>query len=258
MSLSEPRDPYSEVVDERRRWRPDWYQWLKEIVAAGAIGTVNLADSSITTAKLADGSVTTVKIADANITTVKILDANVTNAKIADNAVDNRCMADNSVGTNELVNASVTEAKLASDAGNWNKIGTWTPEITFATPGDQNLVYTVQSGKYWRLGNAVLVLFHVEAAITFTTATGLLEILNLPYSANEQYTGSVSWANLATSYTQINPSTVLNETLLILLKSGHNDASAVDLDTINQGNVDGTGTNLAFIGSIWYQTSDPI
>lgn len=26
-----PRDPHSEVVDERRRWRPEWYEWLSEL-----------------------------------------------------------------------------------------------------------------------------------------------------------------------------------------------------------------------------------
>jgi len=30
----EPRDPYSEVVDTNRRWTPEWYSWLKELVAS--------------------------------------------------------------------------------------------------------------------------------------------------------------------------------------------------------------------------------
>lgn len=30
--IREPLDPFSEVVDERRRWTPDWYAWLKEFV----------------------------------------------------------------------------------------------------------------------------------------------------------------------------------------------------------------------------------
>lgn len=32
MTIS-PRDPFSEVVDERRRWTPDWYSWLTELIA---------------------------------------------------------------------------------------------------------------------------------------------------------------------------------------------------------------------------------
>ena len=34
--MSAPRDPFSEVVDERRRWRPEWYQWLKENTSGGS------------------------------------------------------------------------------------------------------------------------------------------------------------------------------------------------------------------------------
>lgn len=26
-----PLDPFSEVVDERRRWTPEWYSWLSEL-----------------------------------------------------------------------------------------------------------------------------------------------------------------------------------------------------------------------------------
>jgi len=26
-----PRDPFSEVVDERRRWNPEWFSWLTEL-----------------------------------------------------------------------------------------------------------------------------------------------------------------------------------------------------------------------------------
>jgi hypothetical protein len=31
--MTDPRDPFSEVVDERRRWTTDWYTWLTEIAA---------------------------------------------------------------------------------------------------------------------------------------------------------------------------------------------------------------------------------
>lgn len=32
MTISKPLDPYSEVVDANRRWVPDWYEWLRELV----------------------------------------------------------------------------------------------------------------------------------------------------------------------------------------------------------------------------------
>jgi hypothetical protein len=32
MTVNQPRDPYSEVVNTERRWVPEWYTWLKELV----------------------------------------------------------------------------------------------------------------------------------------------------------------------------------------------------------------------------------
>ena len=34
MTIEAPLDPFAEVVDERRKWRPDWYSWLARLVAA--------------------------------------------------------------------------------------------------------------------------------------------------------------------------------------------------------------------------------
>ena len=31
--ITEPLDPFSEVVDERRKWNPEWYSWLKTFVS---------------------------------------------------------------------------------------------------------------------------------------------------------------------------------------------------------------------------------
>jgi hypothetical protein len=28
------KDPFSEVVDERRRWNPEWYTWVDEVTVA--------------------------------------------------------------------------------------------------------------------------------------------------------------------------------------------------------------------------------
>jgi len=31
--MTQPLDPFSEVLDERRRWKPDWYSWLTRLAA---------------------------------------------------------------------------------------------------------------------------------------------------------------------------------------------------------------------------------
>lgn len=102
-------------------------------VAAGGIGTTELADTAVTTGKLADGSVTTAKISDSSVTTAKlaadavstdkILDANVTTAKIADDAITADKLkdsattdADRAVTTNHIRDNAVTAAKLTSSA----------------------------------------------------------------------------------------------------------------------------------------------
>lgn len=31
--MTTPLDPFSEVVDEKRRWKADWYSWLTDLAA---------------------------------------------------------------------------------------------------------------------------------------------------------------------------------------------------------------------------------
>ena len=46
MTISDPRDPFSEVVDQNRRWNPEWYSWLQEM--KDAIKTLQDAVGSFT------------------------------------------------------------------------------------------------------------------------------------------------------------------------------------------------------------------
>lgn len=32
--IPDPRDPFSEVVDKLRKWNPEWYTWLTELVSS--------------------------------------------------------------------------------------------------------------------------------------------------------------------------------------------------------------------------------
>ena len=61
--------------------------------------------------------------------------------------------------------------------------GTFTPTLTFATPGNLSVVYTVQIGRFVRLGNLIQYIVDVAATPTFTTASGALAITGLPYAA---------------------------------------------------------------------------
>lgn len=68
--------------------------------------------------------------------------------------------------------------------------GTFTPEFTFATPGDLSGVYTTQLGFYTRIGNRVFFDISMVFTPTHTTASGTAVIASLPVtSANN--TGAV-------------------------------------------------------------------
>ena len=60
----------------------------------------------------------------------------------------------------------------------------WTPVVTFATPGDLNVVYGSQLGSYLRFGNHIFLRFHITCStFTYTTASGNLQITGIPTAA---------------------------------------------------------------------------
>ena len=61
--------------------------------------------------------------------------------------------------------------------------GSWTPTLTFATPGDLAITYSQRAGQYVKIGNLVFVTFNITTtAFTWTTASGNLQITGAPYS----------------------------------------------------------------------------
>lgn len=61
--------------------------------------------------------------------------------------------------------------------------GTWTPTITFATPGNLSVAYTTQSGTYTKIGRTVSInLLLVTSSFTHTTASGQFTINGLPFA----------------------------------------------------------------------------
>lgn len=59
--------------------------------------------------------------------------------------------------------------------------GNWTPGLTFATPGTQNIVLSTATGRYVKIGKFYICYFSIETS-TFThgTASGTLRITGLP------------------------------------------------------------------------------
>jgi len=65
------------------------------------------------------------------------------------------------------------------------KESTWTPVLTFATPGTLAVTYNAQTGTYTKVGRLVTVIFRLSfaaAGIIKGTASGALSITGLPYT----------------------------------------------------------------------------
>lgn len=61
--------------------------------------------------------------------------------------------------------------------------GTFTPSLTFATPGDLSVSYTLQVGNYRRIGSLVFFSVRLACTPTFTTASGQLRVSGNPFIA---------------------------------------------------------------------------
>lgn len=85
--------------------------------------------------------------------------------------------------------------------------GSWTPALTFSTPGDLNVVYGSRNGTYVKIGRKVTVMFYIQTSnFTHTTANGNARITGLPFSLLNQHDviGSLEWAGITkASYTAV-------------------------------------------------------
>lgn len=71
-----------------------------------------------------------------------------------------------------------------------NSPTSWTPVVTFGTPGDLSVAYTSQSGFYVRCGNIVTLKYYLYFTPTYTTASGVFLITGLPATVYDTMYGS--------------------------------------------------------------------
>jgi hypothetical protein len=129
--------------------------------------------------------------------------------------------------------------------------GTWTPVITFATPGDVSVTYSAQIGSYILVGSLVTAFFRVTAsAFTYTTASGNLQITGLPFTSNATTNwygagptmiGNINLAISTSTYAtvRINPSTTIIN--LLMSGTGVNTSTATTTNAISGNLVNFTG-----------------
>jgi hypothetical protein len=110
--------------------------------------------------------------------------------------------------------------------------GTFTPALTFATPGDFSATYSVQYGSYQRVGNMVTVVIALStSAFTHTTASGACSVTGLPYtSANVSGNEAVlacRWSGITkANYTDVYGQVGSNASTIGLRTSGSGQAAA--------------------------------
>jgi hypothetical protein len=132
--------------------------------------------------------------------------------------------------------------------------GTWTPALTFATPGDLSVAYTTQVGAYTKIGNAVIAQFTiVTSSFTFTTASGNLTITGLPFSSinttGQNYANAMRWSGITKAgYTSgVSFLTPGSSSLLMRMDgSGVAEALVTAADTPTGGSVILGGTLVYF------------
>lgn len=112
------------------------------------------------------------------------------------------------------------------------------PSLGFASPGDLSVSYATREGRCWLLGDMAVVLVHIVATPTFSSASGQLRIGDLPHAvatpvvANTFQHGNIVYPSGATTLvTRPEPST----THFICVALGNGVASAITTSEIVSG-----------------------
>lgn len=93
-------------------------------VAAGGIGTDELATSAVTSAKIANGTIASSDIADGTITGADIATNTLTNADLATDSVGNLELQEDAVLSANIVNDTITASDLAPNSVGASEIAT--------------------------------------------------------------------------------------------------------------------------------------
>jgi hypothetical protein len=132
--------------------------------------------------------------------------------------------------------------------------GTWTPVLSFATPGNLSVAYTTQYGDHEKIGRFVVARFNiVTSTFTHTTASGNLTVSGLPFASTSAsgflLPGVLTWQGITKAgYTQVNPYLSTGATAMAFLASG----SGVSNSDVAFGDVP-TGGSVSLRGCLTYR-----
>lgn len=130
--------------------------------------------------------------------------------------------------------------------------GVWTPVLTFVTPGDLAVVYSAQTGTWFKNGREVTISFFlITTTFTFTTASGNLRITGALWSpeSSVDYLGAVGMTGITKAlYTNFAANPVGGQTYIEIKASGSGQTlsvvTAADAPTAVQKRLEGTATFL--------------
>lgn len=133
--------------------------------------------------------------------------------------------------------------------------GTWTPAITFVTPGDFAKTYSLQVGHYIRLGPLVFIAWRFSTAtFTHTTASGDFMLTGQPFTTYGSDAALAIGASVGNytkaTYTQIMAVANLGTNIRFAATG-----TGVAASTITAADLP-TATNLQWYGSMIYRTGD--
>jgi len=142
---------------------------------------------------------------------------------------------------------------------NVENVGSWTPTLTAATPGNLSVAYTQRIGSYIQIGKLVIVWLNVATStFTWTTASGTLQITGLPFTSSSaiNFTGGMADTSgivpVPNTYSDFGTTVPANSAILQIIM---NDRTTGLRGFVNVNPHTTSGTNLIIRGSIMYYTA---
>lgn len=133
--------------------------------------------------------------------------------------------------------------------------GSWSPVVTFATPGDLAVGYAAAVGTYTKINKQVRASFTIiTSSFTHTTASGNFKITGFPFtsaSSGHVYPGSMQFSGYTkANYTMVTPVVVNNSTYAEVYGSG----SGQGFSNVAAADVPSGGT-LTITGQVIYESA---
>ena len=88
--------------------------------------------------------------------------------------------------TSNTLTGTMAQFDTACSNGNFAYLttGTFTPTVTFSTPGDLAVTYTEQTGQYTKIGDMVYLSIRIWTnTFTYTTSSGTFRVAGIPFTA---------------------------------------------------------------------------